>query len=210
MSTGIASSTPSNSPHSRDDGVERILRHRRQATKVRVSLGCLATAAGWILSHERDFVAEQLASDMGYLPHDLIFMRLHLRTCEITAVIVPPRLWYRPDRKGRVLQLKRKLKRAGLRPTLVPSCYLNRQPQLQNAQLIASTAAVQVTATNRMRVAALLLEDPCSTISDCVQVLPEHPDPFGAVLKLVIEGTVEVDMSKPITPHSMISLAATR
>jgi len=183
---------------------ERTRRHKREHKKAAAMTAQIIAADDRFTEVGADEAVMRIALRAGFRPHDLVIARVRLWHTTVTAVIAPPRFWHRDGERARLFLLKRQLRQAGVRCLLISGVHLKRQPQLDNARLIASAARIPVSATERMAVELFLTREPSSSIEECARIICHHPDPFGAILRLLGDGSVRIRMNEPITPFSLI------
>ena len=86
---------------------------------------------------------------------------------------------------------------------------VDRQPRLGNASIIGVAGRrVRVSSTARMKVLAHLIENGDCQLSDLASTIAaDHPDPYGAILNLVSNDVLRIDLAKVLSPTSMVGLA---
>jgi hypothetical protein len=146
-----------------------------------------------------------LATGLGLDADKLVILRVLVRTTPVTLVIVPDALWHGPADHARLLELKDTASFADHRCVLVPEGYIQRQPRLSNARLIESSLTKQVTADQRLRLLAFLIEAGPSSLAQCACEIG-HPDPASAILQLSAAGIVTVDVRAHIGPGTLVDL----
>jgi len=124
----------------------------------------------------------------------------------VTLICVPADKWSGQIR-CRLRALKTEAANIGHRCVLVPANFVRRQPRLENSQAIMRNRGVHVSATARLRIVGLLIDQGWSTIMDCCSVL-DHQDAVGALFHLIAIGTIKIDLNQPITPFSLVELTS--
>jgi hypothetical protein len=153
----------------------------------------------------RDRDVEELAAFCGLKRSDALVLPVRLRQREVVFLIARSQTWRRA--KDNMIALKRACAHAGRRLVLVPAGWVRRPTFLVNCAIIGSSASTQVTATLRLAVLDQLMFDPTSSLRDCAACLDNHEDPVGAVLAMVGQGFLKLDLRKQISPETLISLA---
>lgn len=179
---------------------ERERRHKREFATAHTMILAILNADHRLTYAGIDPPAQSLAARYGFAPHDLNIVRLSAYTRPLTAIIAPPRVWYSASLKRALLALKTELRSRGRPVVLVPARLLRREPRLGNAELIAQTPSVPMTASDRMTIEMHVMTEGPSTLEDCAKLLEQHPDPFGVVLSLVRSHRLHVDLNRPLSP----------
>ena len=179
---------------------ERERRHKREFAAAASMIQAILSADHRLNYAGADPAAECLAARYGFARHDLNIVRLSAYTRPFTAIIAPPRIWYSANGKRSLLELKYELRSLGHVAVLVPGRLLRRQPRLGNAELIAKSPSVPMTASDRMKIEIHVMTEGPSTLEDCAKLLEQHPDPFGVVLSLVRSHRLRVDLARPLSP----------
>lgn len=97
-----------------------------------------------------------------------------------------------------------------MKVVLAATRQLNKQPRLENAQLLQAAARVEITATQRVELELFVTDSGGASLVDCAHQIPDHPDPVGAILGLVTARRLEIDVSQPIGPYSMVHASSQR
>jgi hypothetical protein len=156
------------------------------------------------LRHAVDYAVAEAQGKAGFLPHDLVGIRVWTKTGAFTVILVPLRLWYRTIWKRRAMELKRYLRALGKRCIIAPASYLDRQPRLQNARLIAASRRAEISATDRIVLLAKVDEAiglSLDQASSCIQA----KDPAAAVLYLIAERALCINPDRAIGPNTVLS-----
>ncbi|MBN9335196.1 hypothetical protein [Devosia sp.] len=148
---------------------------------------------------------EEMAAELGFAAHDLAIADVRTRKI-VTLIVVPHGKWSDPLWRCKAIELRRRARKAGHRAVLVPQFVAEREPRLTNSKLVARAAGVRMDATTSMIAISHLLDNGACGLAEVAAQL-RHRDPFGAVLNLVTMGLVNIDMARPITPHSTVDLA---
>lgn len=183
----------------------RVLRNSRLKQQLR-DLVEAYTSAKFVGSSR---VVEGLAAKAGFQGHDLSIVEVMLGKRLITIVCVPFGGWTRPEFMQRVLVLRSRARAHGLDVVVVSQGIVDRQPRLGNASIIGVAGRrVSVSSTARMKVLAHLIENGDCQLSELAAVIAaDHPDPYGAILNLVSNDVLRIDLAKVISPTSMVGLA---
>lgn len=183
----------------------RATRHKKESQRARANALLLLAADARTLYRGADHTVTTLAAGLGFEPHDLTIIRVSLRRRTITLIIAPKRLWHRREARDQLLLLKRLARNVGARAVLVPGAQLRKQPRLENAVAVAGSFEAELTLSQRSRVEILVLaKGGSATLSECAEVLLDHPDPVAAVLALVRARRLTVSLAEPITAATMV------
>ena len=169
-------------------------------------------AALVIADHRTKFLGDHLEVERLATVHNLgqeglAITRIVLCGKVVTLICVPADKWSGPLR-FRLRALKAEAATLGHRCVLVPANFVRRQPRLENSQAIMRNRAVRVSATARLRIVGLLIDQGWATIMDCCSAL-DHPDAVGALFHLIAVGTIRIDLNQPITPFTIVELTST-
>lgn len=181
----------------------RVHRYIAEHKKLTSKVVAVASAHGAVLRHHRDALAEASQSKAGFQPYDLAAWQVWTKGGSFTIIFVPLRLWYRPNWKRRAFELKAYLQGRGKRCIIAPASFVDRQPRLQNAKLIATCGRVHLTATDTMNILAAMVERNSISIIDATSLI-HSSDPAAALLGLVYKGALALDPDKPIGPHTLL------
>lgn len=184
----------------------RRARHIDRNTRLRRQIRDLIAAHPPFRYLGTNTAVECIAHRLGFEPHDMVIADVHLYRRTVALIVVPHRLWNRPYCMGRLIDLRHQSRQSGHDAILMPQSIVEREPRLSNSTLIAGAARVQVNSTARMSVLAYLIENGPSCLSELAELV-DHKDPFGCVLQLASAGIVGLDMSKAITPTSIVDIA---
>jgi hypothetical protein len=89
---------------------------------------------------------------------------------------------------------------------ILPSA-LQRQPRLDCARWVASCAGIKTTPAERGAVLRAVKNDASPSLSGAAAVL-KRGDAISAVLSLVAQGVLAIDLTRPLGPHSGIAPVA--
>lgn len=122
----------------------------------------------------------------------------------MVVVVVPTRVWYDAEIRKRLWLLRGSaVKQADRTIRLLPQRWIRRKPFLNNCKLVARYADLQVAASDRFSVLALVREDPLATLEDCAAVV-RASDAYGVVFALIAGGLLTIDLETAITPMSAV------
>jgi hypothetical protein len=185
---------------------QRAKRHRKEAERTRANLHTLLAADARVRRRGPDHIVTDLSADVGFERHDLIIVRIAIERRSITLVIAPRRIWHRQEQRERLLLLKQFSRNVGRRVVLVPETVLRREPRRSNSLTVTAAARVAMSLSQRLRLSVAVLSCGGSvTLRDCLELLPEHEDPAGAVLAMVHARLLYLPLDQPITPESLVS-----
>lgn len=184
----------------------RVIRHVSEHRKLLTKADQIALIHPSVHRHAVDYAAAESIGKAGFLPHDLACIQLWTTRCiTFTLILIPLRLYYRPLWRRRAFELKAYLQATGKRCILAPASYLDRQPRLQNARLIAASRCERMSASDRITIMARIDEAVHLSLEDASS-LSHAKDPTAAVLNLIAERALQIDTDKIIGPHSLLSM----
>lgn len=157
-----------------------------------------------------DPVVMQLAVAAGFSPLDLVVMRVLSNGRHVTAIAVPTRVWRDADHRACLLSLKGEARGLLIRCILVPQRWVRAEVRGGVARVIAQARQTVYSPQQLRAVLEHLGVTKVSTLSATANVLPDHRDPYGAVLAMVIQGYVQVDRSNALGADSWIATARQR
>lgn len=183
----------------------RVLRNSRLKQQLRDLVEAYTSAKFIGAGH----AVEGLAANAGFQAHDLSIVDVLLGKRLVTIVCVPFGGWTRPEFMDRVHVLRSRAKAQGHHVVVVSQGIVDRQPRLGNASIIGVAGRrVSVSSTARMKVLAHLIDNGDCQLSDLASTIAaDHPDPYGAILSLVSNDVLRIDLAKVISPTSMVGLA---
>ncbi|MFC3695692.1 hypothetical protein [Chenggangzhangella methanolivorans] len=152
-----------------------------------------------------DDMVRNLAAYHGLRPSDAVITKLRTNTRSFTLLVATSNSW--ELNKRALLATKQDGERVRRKVLLMPAGRLRRTVFLTNCSLIGSSRNVQITATHRMAILAHLQTDPLASLEDCSREIAGHDDPVGAVLAMIAEGFLRMDLRVPMRPESVISVA---
>lgn len=127
----------------------------------------------------------------------------------VSLLCISSRLWNSPDEMEVVFHLKRELYREGRDVLLVPEQFVRRQPRLENAAFLAGMPDVRITGTERLSILAYLGLYEAVPLSELAALI-SGDDPVSGILKLVVDGALEMNLDETILHSSMVRLARAR
>lgn len=122
-----------------------------------------------------------------------------------TLLCVPSRSWHCGETMEMLTSLRELLAVVDRRVVLVPESFIRRQPRLSNAALIAGSSHAGITASDRMRILAVLIEEDSATVLELASLV-HSCDPVSSILRLVCEGSLQIDLERPILPTSLVRI----
>jgi hypothetical protein len=169
-------------------------------------LDAALTVAPTVAAFGLDPAVEALMKPLGlqYAGDVIRRVRLHDgRSATVLAVL--NEAWVDSDGRTRALALKRAAHAIGRRVVLVPEGSLYREPMMTNALLIAGCAWADVSPFDRLALMAVLLDSGGSMpLAEAAETMQRSDDPVAAVLCLVADRVVCLELSGPITPESRV------
>ncbi|KFL30630.1 hypothetical protein JP75_14235 [Devosia riboflavina] len=152
-----------------------------------------------------DDALDELADDLMIGPDDFTTVKVDYSGRVIHLACVCNSAW-RGDRKGGFLELKALAALAGHTVVLVPEAFIRREPRLSNSLMIAGAAGAEIGLTDRMKILALLLDNGGSAPLLDLAAMVRGDEPVAAIMALVIEGGLYVDLNKRILPSTEVHL----
>ena len=105
------------------------------------------------------------------------------------------------------MALKRRYEAEGRRLILAPERRLARWPHRETCRIISECGGTTLAPTDRLVVLEALTEKGGDAhLGDLACLLPRHEDPVSGVLSLVLAGVLRVDLSRPITALSKVTI----
>lgn len=153
----------------------------------------------------QDDLVLNLAAYHSLRPSDAVITKLRTNTRSFTVVVATSRAW--EHSRDALIAMKQDARRTQHRVLLMPAGRLRRATFLTNCALVGTSRNVRITATDRMAIIARLRDDPCASLEDCAREIGGHDDPVGAVLAMVAEGFLRMDLRAPMRPESQVSVA---
>lgn len=182
----------------------RVLRNARLTQQLRDLVEAYTPAKFLGLSRP----VEELAAKAGFQPHDLSIVEVLLGKRLVTILCVPFGGWTRPEFMERVRILRSRAKAGGHETVVVSQGIVDRQPRLGNASIIGVAGRrVTVNSTARMKVLAHLIDSGDCPLSELAALIAgDHADPYGAILNLVSNDVLRIDLGRVISPASLVGL----
>lgn len=157
---------------------------------------------------------ERLSDDPGLLElgrgcgvgaEDYVALNLRMGRRRFTMVCVRRAFWSREGLKPffRMKEIAAGLDRAVV---LVPESFIGREPRCSNAMMIADAAGVEMLLTDRMRILGHLIDNGGSAPLGDLAGLVRGSDPVAAVLNLIVEGGLHLDLDRSLVPSSEVHL----
>lgn len=153
---------------------------------------------------EPDKLVSGLAAGVGLDSRQLVILRVIVGVTPVTLVVVPATCWNSPADRLKLFELKSAAAFMGHRAVLVPEGIVQRQPRLNNCQLIEKSD-VHVTADQRVSVMAYLIENGPTALIDLAKAM-RHDMPVAAILHLAADGVVAIDNGRTIGPYTTVEL----
>lgn len=200
---------PSNAIHppelSRSGVVDRTLEVRR----LRKNLLTLVMTSRSVVHSGNSSIIENLAAISGWRTDDLVILPVRGFGEEFHVLSAPASTW-RKDYED-LLDLKHRAEENGERVILVPPTFIQREPRLGNARLVADAFQVSLSGEDRMAVFLHLVENGgYSTFHDCAMAVVNCEAPYSCVLSMAGMGLVKIDLGKPIIPETRVDLPDAR
>ncbi len=152
-----------------------------------------------------DDCVRDLASFHGLQNCDAFVVKLRSNTKSFTLIAATSRAW--EQKRSALLSTKHDARRARRHVLLTTAGWLRRPAFLDNCALIGTSRSLRITATDRMAIIARVRENPGVSLEDCALEIASHVDPVGAVLKMVGEGLLRMDLRTPMSPDVCVSVA---
>lgn len=187
------------------DRVARNARHAREHDRLRKNLLALIRAHPNTQYLGRNWAVAQLADDHGFKPEDLVIVRLEIAAAPVTVIVVPGRHWHRRHSKVALFSVKRMAAGEGTRCMLIADSVVLNHRHLESSRLISSALSANVSISARMSLVSYLIENGPSSLEDCSTILGGD-NPFSGVLHLAAIGALQIDLKRPLGPHSLVHL----
>ncbi|WP_417583519.1 hypothetical protein [Pelagibacterium sp.] len=188
------------------DSRNRRARHLRAYFRLEKRLLALIDTMSSAQDLGADELLENLAFREGFDEADLVLRTVRRRDQIIAVIAVPHRIFYKPDYMAKVRAMKRAAKQLGRRCLIVPQSIVDQEPRRSNAELLHRSRSLSVDATSRLSVLVHLMDSGASTLRECAELF-SHENPVGSVLRLAWEGTLRIDLRKPIGPETRVEIA---
>lgn len=187
------------------ENTPRILRHQIEHKKLIDIARHVAAVCPNVDFCEVDVRAAEQSAKFGFSSHDLVCLRLWVEGAGFTVTFVPLRLWHKPLWFRRAIEFRDGVRRSGHRCIIAPTSALMKQPRLTNARLVAACVGYTVKISDQVMILNRLVETGGMSLQDAAGLVDAR-DPAGAVLSMVSKRQLAIDTSKPIGPHSMLTL----
>jgi hypothetical protein len=152
-----------------------------------------------------DRVPDDLADDLMIPAEDFTAIKVALGRREVYLVCVCNAAW-RGHGRHAFLELKTLAATMGHTVVLVPESFIRREPRLTNAMMIAGAEGAEIGLTDRMKLLAHLIDNGGSAPLLDLAVMVRGEEPISAIMALVVEGGLYVDLDKPILPATEVHL----
>ncbi|PZQ12433.1 MAG: hypothetical protein DI565_16565 [Ancylobacter novellus] len=152
-----------------------------------------------------DEYVQELANFHGLQPSEAFVVKLRSNTRSFTLIAATTRAW--EQKRPALLSTKHDARRARRHVLLTPAGWVRRPAFLDNCALIGTSRSLRITATDRMAIIARVRETPGVSLEDCALEIASHDDPVGAVLKMVGEGLLRMDLRTPMSPDICVSVS---
>jgi hypothetical protein len=205
--TIVRSSSVGFTPDSAFNTSQRRARHLREHARLEAALRLQASSLKGVDVIGTNEVVADLASHYGLSPEDFVAMLLRRGGESVTAIGVPTRIWHNARAHAQLCLLKSDMRRAGHRCILAPEQILRRQPRLRNLEMIEAASEKAASPTCDIAILQLVGESGGASIIDCANLIA-GPGPVEAVLSLVANGQLHLDVSRAIGPMTLVTLAS--
>ncbi|WP_439602114.1 hypothetical protein [Devosia sp.] len=152
-----------------------------------------------------DGAIDELADELMIGPDDFTSLKVRVSGREVNLVCVHSAAWRSPGRHA-FFELKAVAAASGHPVVLVPEAFIRREPRLTNAMMIAGAAGAEIGLTDRMNILAHLIDNGGSAPLLDLAVMVRGEEPVSAIMALVIEGGLYVDLDAPILPGTPVHL----
>lgn len=185
--------------------VDRTLEVRR----LRKNLTTLIHTSRSVTQSGNSSVVENLALLSGWRSDELVILPVRAFGKKFHVLSAPASMWSKEYEA--LLDLKHNAEASGEKVVLVPPSYIQREPRLGNARLVASSFHVSLTGEDRMSIFLHLVENGgYSTFHECAMAVVDCEAPYSCVLSMAGMGLVEIDLGKPLTPETRVDLPEAR
>jgi hypothetical protein len=123
----------------------------------------------------------------------------------VTLVCVCSAAWRGPARHL-FFELKAAAAVGGRNVILVPERFIRREPRLTNALMIAGAQGAEIGLSDRMKILAHLVENGGSAPLLDLAVMVRGEEPVSAIMALVVEGGLYIDLDGTILPSTSVHL----
>lgn len=153
-----------------------------------------------------DPVLSHLALASGLGSKDFVAVQVAASGRRFSVLCVPTRLSRDPSTREIILQIKASARESRTKCILVPQACVRGNVRARNAHILAAARHVEVTVEQIDAMIRHISQRRITTLRDCATAVPEHEDPFAAVLWLCLRRIVVVDRSQRITGMSWVSM----
>ncbi|WP_406857245.1 hypothetical protein ABEG18_06335 [Alsobacter sp. KACC 23698] len=156
-------------------------------------------------------MVEGLERPLGLSGAGLVVRRIRLQAGAVTVVAAPAAIWRCDPTRHKLLSLKKAAAAAGERVILVPDTAVRRQPQLATAAMVAANRGEAPSIEGRRRIAAEIeARGGVAPMGDLADLVGETFHPVRALLALLGERFIAVDLGQPISSDTPVALWARR
>lgn len=152
-----------------------------------------------------DDLIERMADDLMIGPDDFTALKVSISGRKIYLVCVCNAAWRSPGRQV-FFELKALAAAHGHTVMLVPEAFIRREPRLSNAMLIASAEGAEIGLSDRMKILAHLVDHGGSAPLLDLATMVRGDEPVSAIMALVVEGGLYMDLDRRILPSSEVHL----
>lgn len=152
-----------------------------------------------------DGAVEEMADDLMIGADDFAAINVAVSGREVTLVCICNAAWHGTSRHA-FFELKAVAAASGRTVVLVPERFIRREPRLANAMMIAGAAGAEIGLTDRMKILSHLIDHGGSAPLIDLAVMVRGDEPVSAVMALVVEGGLFIDLDRPILPCTEVHL----
>ena len=152
-----------------------------------------------------DGAIEEMADELMIGADDFAVISVAMSGREVSLVCVCSAAWRGPGRHA-FFELKAVAAASGRTVVLVPERFIRREPRLSNAMTIAGAQGVEIGLTDRMKILAHLVENGGSAPLLDLAVMVRGQEPVSAVMALVVEGGLYMDLDRTLLPSTEVHL----
>lgn len=187
--------------------IDADLRPRREPEEPLVErLACLLAALPVQIEGHDEGLAAQIAA-LGLAGSGLILRRIRVADGRLVNLVVLPESVRRTVSHVRaVVQLRRREQRSGRCLVVIGEATVDREPRLSNARLVSRCAGFLPRTAVRLRIAEHLTRSGSADLIDLLRYTRGQADPAAAILALVADKTLTVDLDEPLGPDSPVRL----
>ncbi|MFD2649143.1 hypothetical protein ACFSX5_15240 [Devosia albogilva] len=152
-----------------------------------------------------DGAVEDMADDLMIGADDFTTFNVAVSGREVTLVCICHAAW-RSEERHAFFELKAVAATSGRTVVLVPEGFIRREPRLANATMIAGAAGAEIGLTDRMKILTHLIDNGGSAPLLDLAGMVRGEEPVSAVMALVVEGGLYIDLDSPILPGTEVHL----